>query len=206
MSNTDFGRNALKRLICLSYLISSILLFPAITSAYDLRLAWDSNTEPDLEGYKLYGRQDDSDSDLNLIDTYPEEELSDPLNPMIEVTDLEYEVVYEFAVTAYDTNGNESDYSDSVIVQNGEFIDSGEVSSSGTLSSGETNSGGSGGGACFIAIAAFAPTQEKQFTIKPSFQCIDLILLLIIMLPLKILLVRALTVCIFDFEFKFLQL
>jgi PKD repeat protein len=37
--------------------------------------------------------------------------LTDPLNPRCKVTDLEKDVIYFFVVTAYDTEGNESDFS-----------------------------------------------------------------------------------------------
>jgi uncharacterized membrane protein len=37
--------------------------------------------------------------------------LADLLNPRCKVTDLEKDVIYYFVVTAYDTAGNESDFS-----------------------------------------------------------------------------------------------
>ena len=140
--------------------------------AADVMLAWNANEEPDLAGYVLYGRVGSS-TPYEYIDTYPEEELSNPLNPMASVTDLTDDTVYYFAVTAYDTNGNESALSNEVCVENGipcqnsALTDGDSSSGSGDGSGGSTggsaryltgsggdSGGGGGGGACFIASAA----------------------------------------------------
>jgi hypothetical protein len=139
----------------LNWLILSVLFIPAIASAYDVTLAWDSNTESDLEGYKLYSRIENSTPPYDNIDTYAEEELADPLDPMVTVTDLERDVTYYFAVTAYDTSGNESDYSNLIWVKNGQWGKVQTDSNDGVARSDASDSGGGGGGgACFIANAA----------------------------------------------------
>jgi hypothetical protein len=70
-----------------------------------LTLAWDPNTEDDLAGYNVYyGIQSgnyDSVTDVGNVSQYT-------------VSDLEPETQYYFAVTAYDTSGNESDLSEEV--------------------------------------------------------------------------------------------
>jgi len=135
--------------IYLSYLISSFLIFPTVASAYDIQIAWDSNTEPDLESYKLYSRIGNPCPPYNHIDTYSEDELADPLSPMVEVTNLENDLKYHLVVTAYDTNGNESDYSNIVWVKNGEWGNAQCI----------VGDSAGGGGSCFIkgAEADFSP-------------------------------------------------
>jgi hypothetical protein len=139
---------------CLSFVISSILFFSCFSLAYNVKLGWESNTESDLKGYKLYSRVGDSDPPYNQIDTYPEEELLDPLQPMVEVADLENDVTYYFAVTAYDIFGLESEYSNAIWVKNGEWGNVQPVVNRSIETDSDGGGGGGGGGACFIAKAA----------------------------------------------------
>jgi len=98
-------------LICLGYLLSATLFIPTDVSAYETTFAWDANDEPDLEGYILYSRVGDPCPPYNYIDTYPEDDLANPLLPMAEVTDLEYNITYYFVVRARDKSGKESSFS-----------------------------------------------------------------------------------------------
>lgn len=70
-----------------------------------ITLAWDPNTEPDLAGYRLYyGTAPSvygSSVDVGLVVTYDVDWLTAP-------------GTYYFAVTAYNTNGQESGYSNEV--------------------------------------------------------------------------------------------
>ena len=118
-------------------------------AAEQIILSWDPNTEPDLEGYVLYGKQGSPDPPFDHIDSYPEVDLTDPLNPRAVITDLESDVTYYFAVTAYDTEGNESDYSNIVSVLKSNAIDTAGSSNGG----GGGGGSGSGGGGCFINTA-----------------------------------------------------
>ena len=134
------------------FLMLTTLLISFETSsmtANQIILSWDPNTEPDLEGYVLYGKQGSPDPPFDYIDTYSEVDLADPLNPRAVITDLESDVTYNFAVTAYDTEGNESDYSNIVSVLNGNMIDAADNSD------GDGGGGGGGGGGCFINTAAY---------------------------------------------------
>jgi hypothetical protein len=81
------------------------ILLPANSLASYLTLAWDPNTEPDLAGYRVYygttsGEYVDS-IDVGNITTYRLDDLLDG-------------VTYFIALTAYDTSGNESDFSHEV--------------------------------------------------------------------------------------------
>ena len=130
-------------LICLVCLLSTAMFSPAEISAYEKTLAWDANDEPDLEGYKLYSRVGDPCPPYNYIDTYPEDELANPLLPMVMVNNLEDDTTYYFVVTAYDTEGYESDYSNIIGVINGQW---GNVNCSSTQDISNSAGGGGGGG------------------------------------------------------------
>jgi len=70
-----------------------------------IKLAWDSNTEPNLAGYKIYygtttGTYDNS-IDVGNVTTY-------------DLTSLPQGQTYFIVATAYDTSNNESGYSTEV--------------------------------------------------------------------------------------------
>ena len=100
------------------YLFSTTLFIPNDISAYEVTFAWDANDEPDLEGYIVYSRVGNPCPPYNYIDTYPEDEFANPRMPMVKVTNLAYNTKYYFVVTAYDTGGNESDYSKIIYLYN----------------------------------------------------------------------------------------
>ena len=125
-----------------------IILFPRLTSAHQVTLAWDPNTEPDHAGYIAYW----GTSSRN----YPY--LTDVGNNTIHtITGLEEGQVYYFAITAYDPDYNESGYSGEVVYY---------VSS--------PNTGGTvdkdGGGGCFIATAAFGSPMASHVMILRQFR------------------------------------
>jgi len=101
-------------MIFLTLMILFISFETSSLAANQIILSWDPNTEPDLEGYVLYGKQGSPDPPFDYVDSNPEVDLADPLNPRAVITDLESDVAYYFSVTAYDTEGNESDYSNIV--------------------------------------------------------------------------------------------
>ncbi|HOI08654.1 MAG TPA: hypothetical protein PK213_16140 [Deltaproteobacteria bacterium] len=72
-----------------------------------VRVSWNANTEPDIAGYKLYGGTS-SGTYTYVVDT--------GLNTSRDVPNLSNGAHYYFAVTAYDTSGNESGYSQEVHV------------------------------------------------------------------------------------------
>jgi hypothetical protein len=133
-----------------------VVLAADLASAADVTLAWDSNKESDLEGYGLYFKKSTPGPPYNLFGYVTTGELSNPSNPSFTVTGLEKGARYYFAVTAYDTDGNESYFSNSVCAEVGDVIapcSNADVGGGGSGSSG--GSGGSGGGAgCFIETAS----------------------------------------------------
>lgn len=112
------------------------LLYPAVSTAGQITLAWDPNQEPDLAGYLVYWGTTSSQYDNSAIvenDT------------AYTVTGLDDERIYYFAVTAYDSNGNESTYSVELAIKDGVVVDTADLQVSDSPS---TTS--SAGGGCFI--------------------------------------------------------
>ena len=140
-------------LFCL--IVPAILLFPAFSSvcvAKKVTLGWDANPEPDLEGYVIYRNVGSPGPPYKFSSTLPEDDLVDPLHPRVILTGLNKNTKYYIALTAYNTEGAESSFSDDVCV---EIVDSIIENCTSSLStSGSSTGGGSGGGAgCFIKSA-----------------------------------------------------
>ena len=132
----------------LSALLLLVALSPVRLYASVLTLAWDSNTEDDLAGYKIYygtlSGDYDFTRDVGDVTQYT-------------VRGLEPETRYYLALTAYDFSGNESDFS-------------GEVSA-------VTESGGSytpipedESGGCFIATAAYGSYLNPHVKVLRDFR------------------------------------
>ena len=145
----DRKSNITSFLLCLAIFLAVLFspLYPSLCLAKKVTLGWDANTEPDLEGYVVYRNVGSPGPPYKYSDTLPEDDLANPLNPMVTMTGLNEHTEYYVAVTAYDTDENESNYSGEVCV---EIIDSAiEVCSS--SSSGSSSS--SSGGGCFISTS-----------------------------------------------------
>lgn len=110
-------RNHVKKiLVCSICLLALTLVFAAPvhgtvvqgTSGNTVTLAWDANTEPDLAGYKVYwGRSS------GRYDNTPVPTVAPSANPTFTTPALPNGTWY-FAVTAYNTAGMESGYSNEV--------------------------------------------------------------------------------------------
>ncbi len=133
-----------------------VLFSTAPAFSADVRLAWDPNNEQDLNGYGVYFSSGNFGPPYNLVGYIEVAELTDPDSPTFVVTGLTAGAKYSFAVTAYDTDGNESYYSSPVCVDAGVGqIQCASLSGSSSMSSGGSGGGGGGGGGgCFIATAA----------------------------------------------------
>ena len=129
-------------LFCFIHLFFTVLFSSNEIFAYDIVLRWDANEEPDLAGYRLYSRIENPCPPYNLIDSYAETDLSNPLLPEVTVINLEDNIKYFFVVTAYDSHRNESAYSNIIFVQNGQ----GGGDACFSNSSGVDGGGGGGGG------------------------------------------------------------
>lgn len=105
-----------------SYIIALLtivfMLFTVPLYALDVTLQWDANTEPDLGGYKVYFDIDSGEpydwANSPIMMTLDLDENLDPHVVEYTVNSLPDGVVWYFAVTAYDTQALESEYSNEV--------------------------------------------------------------------------------------------
>lgn len=76
-----------------------------ISLAADISIMWDPNNEPDIAGYKVYygtrSRTYENSINVGNVTSYT-------------LNNLKLDTIYFLAVTAYDTNGLESDYSEEI--------------------------------------------------------------------------------------------
>jgi len=105
------------------FTIVLLLCFVKLGYAKDVTLEWDPNTEADLAGYKVYYKTGSSGEPYDCTGAA---EGDSPVNVGNVTTytlhDLAEGVAYFFVVTAYDTEGLESDYSNEVTLS-GEIIE-----------------------------------------------------------------------------------
>ena len=94
-------------LLLAGILFLALLASVSIAYAYDVTLAWDPNSEPDLGGYIVYVNEDASHTPFYQLDAVSMDEI-EPDDPRYTVVELKYDVDYCFAVTAYDAEGFES--------------------------------------------------------------------------------------------------
>ncbi len=130
----------------LSFLTLALMLalFAMPAHSANVTLAWDPNSEPDLAGYKVYYKTGASGSPYDGTGATEGDSPIDVGNVTeFTVDGLTDGVRYFFVITAHDTEGLESDYSN-------------EVATSGHTSSPTSSAGADEGGGCFICTAAFA--------------------------------------------------
>ena len=110
-------RNHVKRvLVCSICLLALAIVFATPTRAVvfqgssgnTVTLAWDANTEPDLAGYKVYWGRSSGHYDNTPVPT-----VAPSANPTF-ITPALPNGTWYFAVTAYNTAGLESGYSNEV--------------------------------------------------------------------------------------------
>lgn len=142
--------------ICLLLVLLSMVIGSNVC-AQELTLAWDPNTEPDLDGYTVYYSKGSPGPPYDYAGDLPLSELADPENPKVTLTELEEQVSYYIALTAYDINGNESSFSSSLCV----YIDGAiqecapaSVENNPVVDSSSGGGSSGGGGGCFIATAS----------------------------------------------------
>ena len=98
-------------------------------------LGWDANAEADLDGYEIYFRNGVPGSTYEFLTAVYVDELEDPDNPVVTITDvnngflsdiitpvvrmaeLANNSTYHFALTAFDTQGKTSDFSEELCVE-----------------------------------------------------------------------------------------
>ena len=111
---------------CILFFFLFFLLFPLalvsgpwvpLADAAKVTLGWDSNPEPDLEGYVIYRNTASPGPPYDDATTLPEDDLTDPLHPEVTLIGLKQDQEYYIALTAYNTEGVESSFSNDVCVE-----------------------------------------------------------------------------------------
>jgi hypothetical protein len=149
--------------LILILLLSAENLFSA-----EITLAWNSNSDPNLDGYKIFYRQEGDSYNYNHPDW-----VGNHTETTCTIYGLDDNTTYYFVARAVDVEGNESADSDEVCYEptESDFPHSG--TNEGTGSSGDGGGGTSGGG-CFIATAAFGSYTEPHVKLLRDFrdQCL----------------------------------
>jgi len=98
----------MKKIILL--LIFILTISPIVYAAtINVKFVWDRNTEKDLAGYRMY--QSDISGDYSMSTM-----IDIPGDPNSYITQIDATSDQYFVITAYDTSGLESDYSNQVIL------------------------------------------------------------------------------------------
>jgi hypothetical protein len=121
----------------------AVFSFPTVAFAIDYTLTWKANEDPVVEGYKIYFKTDSPGPPYEgLHPYYPNLDSPIDVGNVTEYTlyDLEENVVYFMTVTAYDSDGLESGFSNEVSTE-----DIADVTRSVWSDEGETDGSG-----CFI--------------------------------------------------------
>ena len=86
------------------FTILAILAIAGIAQAATLQISWNANPDTDLAGYKVYQGTASGQYGTPV-------DVGNVTGHVMEITP-QYGATYYFALTAYDTSGNESGYSD----------------------------------------------------------------------------------------------
>ena len=123
------------------------LLVPA-AHAGQVTVAWDANPEPEVAGYKIYYGTSPGSYTASL-------DAGDATSILI--SGLQDGATYFFSAVAYDTSHNESGFSNEITY----------AVPAGAAAAGESSSGG---GACFIATAAFGSYRAPEVILLQKFR------------------------------------
>jgi hypothetical protein len=150
------GIGRLLPLISLAILIAPILFLHIFTSAVhaaQISIEWDANGEPDLAGYRVYYGTSSGNYTASA---------DVGINTHCVISNLAQGVTYYFAATAYDSEGNESGFSDEIVYT---------VPAAVSPSPGSSSSDGDGsGGGCFIATAAYGSYLAPEVMVLRQFR------------------------------------
>ncbi len=165
------------------YLIPAML--PA-ASAANVTLGWEANSEPDLEGYVVYRNTGSPGPPYGYSSDLPEDDLTDPLHPRVTLTGLSENKEYYIALTAYNTEGVESSFSNDVCVEvvNGiTQLCSASSNPGGSPASSSSGGGGSGGG-CFISSSQIKSSTFSEMIARPVIrsQVLAMVFLLLVLI------------------------
>lgn len=114
-----------------SLVLSLLVVISAHAANVEIKLAWDPNSESDLDGYRVYSRLEGQSYSFGPASAYLEDDVFVlPAPTATVVVAMEPLVWRYFVVTAYDLAGNESGPSNEVraaIDRNGSVITDGDT-------------------------------------------------------------------------------
>jgi hypothetical protein len=167
-------------ILSISLLLALGAMHLPVADAAQVTLGWDANSEPDLEGYVIYRNTGSPGPPYDYANTLPEEDLTDPLHPKITLTGLNEGQEHYIALTAYSTEGVESNFSNDVCVE----VAGGSVGvCANSPNSGSSYSGGGGGSsnACFISNAGYDSSTFSKFVAQPVIRTQELAMLFLLL-------------------------
>ena len=129
--DTSGNESGFSNELCIEVSAGSILDCSSVSIAAEVTITWNANAESDLDGYLVYRNTGSPRLPYELIADLSLDDLSDPYNPEVTLTSLMEFWKYYFIVTAYDTSGNESGFSNELCVEvsAGSILDCSLVSS-----------------------------------------------------------------------------
>ncbi len=171
----------IKVLLYLNALFLLLYLLVGRAVAADVELAWDANTESDLAGYYVYYKTGSSGAPydgtgVNEGDSpiqVPLGDLTDQDNPNYTITGLSDTETYFFVVTAYNTEGHESAYSNEVSYQSPSASPLSSLSISGDDSVNENSSASYTATATFSDGSTLTVTGSADWSIESFSASID---------------------------------
>jgi len=148
-----------------TFIIISLILFSqTLIYAADVTLAWSSNNEPDLAGYYIYYKTgtsgdpyngtgvDEGDSPIKI----PLEVFADPTHPEYTLHGLSDTLATYLVLTAFDSDENESGFSNEVYYRPSPILSSLSISGSDYVSENDSDS--------FVATAIFSDDSTQTVT------------------------------------------
>ena len=93
------------------FLTTAGMSFAAVT------IAWDPNSEKDLDGYEIYVSKGTPGPPYDHLEDVFLDELNDPDNPSVKLAEIEADGKYFLVTTAFDTQGDESEFSKGLCVK-----------------------------------------------------------------------------------------
>lgn len=138
------------------FFILLYFIFATPVYAIDITLQWTPNNEPNLDGYRVFYREESQS--YNYLEPYWE-----TIDPICTIYDLDETKTYYFVVRAFDTNGLESANSNEVLLIEG-------VPANNPPSASSVGGGGDGDSGCFIATAAYGSLMEPHVKVLRAFR------------------------------------
>jgi len=145
----DFDHSSFLSVLIMIFVFFTLSLSANTAYPFNPSFAWDTNTEPDLEGYRVFYREEGQNYDFDFPDWEGDE-------TTCTLYGLDDNTAYYFVSRAYDIYGNESENSVELYTADGGAT--------------FTVSDGGGGGGCFIATAAFGSLIEPHVRLLRQFR------------------------------------